>query len=645
MRFLILSKKENFDDSCINDRILNDVNATSLISSNCIKKEINDFLVYLYTYDMVYDEREGFSYAICDDEINFVNGLFSVDGCDLDNSLESINFALENDKLILGNYQTFFCNKNGDGYFKSSLSSFHPLFYYEDENCSILSNELKLIVDGVNKIQQHKFVESYDIDYIYEILKYGNWYSKNDKTTYRNTVFRDIKRVFEYDEIIIENGHINVNFDCKYSIPDWFERLYLDDRDKFYDWYCDKLFDYAENYLRIISKNLNELELGITGGYDSRLSLMVLSQLAPKFNLKLKTVTNGFSDHPDVIIGQKLAEALNVEWNNNSTDGNKLKYYPASFKEYLSTFYISQGDFDSHDALEEYSRKYENVHDVYQHGMDFFKRGDKNAIRNFKRWFSRRIFFSQEFFLPLFATDLEIWASFLCIKHSQYEYEEFIYEVIKRINPKLLEIPFANKKLPQTEIDEFIAEGYTNSRHKEMPYLWDYNFVYDKLHPLFDEYYNKTNDENDSILSKADINSLDYFILKDRIDNSIKKEKNADKLIKSLKRMKKKSFYPHSRTLIDMKKYKNVRNYHKLLFLMDCAAASDFTSFENMEKSCSFNMENKLIESIDETYEKIDRLEKDNEKIKKQLNKEKELNKEILSSNSWKITSIFRKLK
>ena len=70
MRFLIISKKENFNSDLINNELLDSVNAPSLIANGSIKREFNNIIVYLYTYNMVYNEREDFSYAFTDNEIN-----------------------------------------------------------------------------------------------------------------------------------------------------------------------------------------------------------------------------------------------------------------------------------------------------------------------------------------------------------------------------------------------------------------------------------------------------------------------------------------------------------------------------------------------------------------------------------------------
>ena len=659
MKFLILSKKGNFDNSLINDDLLDSINAPSLIANDCIKKESGNLIVYLYPYNMAYNEREGFSYILQDDEINFVNGLFAIENMHVENNIQNLNDAINEDKLILGNYQTFYCDNEGNGYLKSSLSAIHPLFFYEDEHCIALSNELKLIVDGVKSFQSHKFVDLYDMKYIQDIFKYGQWYKGSNKESYRNTVFKNITRLFPFDDIKIKNGQFDIELNSTIVIPEWFEKFYLEDREEFYDTYYSYLENYTDSFLKTISENLTQITLGLTGGFDSRLTAMMLSKFCPKYGIKFEAKTSGIPSHPDVILAKKIAECLDVDWTNTSPEEDALRYFPSSLKEYASTFYISQGDFDSHDAVKDYSREYINPTEFHQYGNDLYKHDSIGAIMNISRWSSRRRLFYQEFYFPLFGTCLEIWVSFLNAKYSKLTDKEFIYNVLKRGNPKLLEIPFANDKLPQTDLEEFKVEGYLDSRHREEPFLWDYNFIQDKLAPLLEPQFINQNEENDHILSECGINSLDYFILKDKINKILEKDLEKEKKAKKLIKIRKNAFYPLKRDFIDLKKYKTIYHFNKLFILADCAAAADFNSFESLEKACSFNMSNDYLEKIDEYYEKINELKVENEELNKQttnlkkknnelkkdLKAYKKLNKEILSSKSWKFTSIFRKMK
>ena len=501
-----------------------------------------------------------------------------------------------------------------------------------------------MIVDGVKKFQEKKFVENYDVDYLKDYIDYGNWY-RGDKKTYRNTAFKDIKRLFPFDDITLKNGYFNIKLNSEINVPDWFEKLYLNNRESFYDWYYETLLKYTESYLKIISPKVKQITVGITGGFDSRLTLSVLSKLAPKYNIKVKSLTYGLPEHPDVIIGEKVANYLNVDWVNEDQGENKLKYYPSSLPEYASTFYIGQGDFDSHNSVREYSREYDNITEFYQHGVSAYKRVHFNYVMDMGRWLSRRLLYPQEFYFPLFATNLEIWSAFLCKKYSEYSYKEFIYNVLKRIDEKLLEMPFALDSLPQTGVEEFKVEGYVDSRHKQEPFLWDYNFVLDKLDPLLKEQFQKQDEKYNLLLSKSGINSLDYFILTKKIDKILSENESDEKIKQKLIRVKKKTFYPTHRDFIDLKKYKKITQYNKLLTLSDFAATCDFNSFESLEKACSFNMEDHSLELLEKSYIKINDLIMDNDKLEDKLKSAKKLNNEIINSKSWKLTKPLREIK
>ena len=657
MRFLIISKKENFNDDLINNALLDSINAPSLIANDCIRKDFNNLIVYLYSYDMVYNEREGFSYEFSDNEINFVNGLFAIENSYDENNVANIKKAIDEDKLILGNYQTFYCNNDGNGYFKSSLSAVHPLYFYEDEFCTILSNELKLIVDGVKSFQEHKFADLYDISFIRDINQFSQWYSGEDKKSYRNTVFKNISRLFPFDDIIIKNGQFDIKRNSEFIIPEWFEKLYLEDREQFYDKYYSYLENYSDIFFKTIAENLSQITVGATGGFDSRLSLMMLSKFCPKYGIKLQAVTDGLPNHPDVIIGEEISKCLEVDWVNNSYGENELRYFPSSLKEFASTFYASQGEFDSHDAPENYTREYLKPTEFYQHGNDLYKRETIGAVMNVSRWSSRMRLSHEEFYFPLFGTCLEIWTAFLTGKYSEFTYKEFIYNVLKRGNPKLLEIPFANDKLPQTGLEEFTVEGYVDSRHKEEPFLWDYNFIHDKLDPVLREQFIIQDEKHEKIMSECGINSLDYFILRTHFDRILNEEISKDKKVKKLRKTRNNAFYPLKREFIDLKNYDTIWHFNKLFVLTDCAAAADFNSFESLEKACSFNMSDDILDTTEKYYEKINELKeenkildkkisnlkKENNKLKKDLKKSKKKNEEIMSSKSWKLTSVFRK--
>lgn len=637
MKFIIIYKKDN-ENNFYDDSFLSSIKAPSLIANNYIKKEISNFTVYLYLYNQVYDENKSF-YKYDDEKFYFYNGLITIQNSNQLHSISEIFNAIESNDLILGDFQAIHLDKNNNCYIKTSDSSIYPLFYYEDEHSIVLSNELKLIVDGINEFRTD-FVNNYDYDFIEDIF-YNGFFYKKPKKHYRKTIFNNIKRILPHDEICIKNGIIQIKKNSTITVPKWFEEWYLEDKESLYDWYYDELMKYTETLIKYIESNIDEIRMGITGGFDSRITLMVLNKFCKKYNIKLNTHTTGVSGHPDVVIGEKVANVLGVYWKHTYNENN-LKRTPQSFQEYASTFYESQGDFDSHDFITYYTREIKDQNSFFQNGMDVYKRDSMSSIINFNRWFSRRKLFESNFYFPLLSTNFELWFSRIFEKFHYGEdfYKEFVYHVLKKGEPKLLEIPFAFDSLPQLDIDEYKSDDFTSTLHKLQDFLWDYEFVFKELDPLFKTKFDEVDSKNDFILSKNGINSLDYFLLKKEIDSLLSNKLGDIETSKKLHKYKNNSFYPLNRTYINLDKCssKSKSKSRSLMKLMDYASAASFESFVSLEQYANFNGMETKYDSKEEIYIEYDKLLSDFKKIKK-------LNKDIISSRSYKLVEPLKKLK
>lgn len=634
MKFIIIYKKEDENDF-YDDTFFSSVKAPSLIANNYIKKEISNFTTYLYLYNQIYDENK-FFYKYDHENLYFYNGLITIENSNQLPTISDIFSAINNDELILGDFQVIHLDNHNNCHIKTSDSSIYPLFYYEDEQSIVLSNELKLIVDGINAFRTN-FVNNYDYEFIEDVFHNGFFYNK-PKKHYRKTIFKNIKRILPHDEICIKNGIIQIKKNSTITVPKWFEEWYLEDKESIYDWYYDELMKYTETLIKYIESNLDEIRIGITGGFDSRITLMVLHKFCKKYNFKLNTHTLGASNHPDVVIGEKVAKVLGVPWKHTYTENN-LKRTPQTFQEYASTFYESQGDFDSHDFVTYYTRKINTTNSFFQNGMDVYKRDSMSSIINFNRWFSRRKLFDSTFYFPLLSTNLELWFSRVYEKFDKEDdlYKEFVYYILKKGNPELLEIPFAYDSLPQLNIDEYKVEGFNSTNHKLQNFLWDYEFVYKELDPVFKTQFYKVDSENDFILSKNGINSLDYFLLKNKIDSLLEKE-NTINVNKKLKKYKKDSFYPLTRSYINLDKCSSKSKSRSLMKLMDYASAASFESFVSLEQYANFNGTDNKYDPKEEIYIEYANLLSKFKKIKK-------LNRDITSSRSYKLVKPLKKLK
>ncbi|WP_054834598.1 hypothetical protein [Methanobrevibacter arboriphilus] len=93
-----------------------------------------------------------------------------------------------------------------------------------------------------------------------------------------------------------------------------------------------------------------------------------------------------------------------------------------------------------------------------------------NLIYSGNRWGgSRRFLAGFNFFFPLFYTEKEAYLALL-YNDTQSGYKEFVYEILKRAEPKLLEIPFVGDKLPQIDVEPY-STIYESKFHEMVPFF------------------------------------------------------------------------------------------------------------------------------------------------------------------------------
>lgn len=69
---------------------------------------------------------------------------------------------------LLGDCQLLSLNCSGNGIYKTRPSSIKKLFFMKIGQCSVVSTEIKLIVDEIEKFGKCPFREHYDATYIYD---------------------------------------------------------------------------------------------------------------------------------------------------------------------------------------------------------------------------------------------------------------------------------------------------------------------------------------------------------------------------------------------------------------------------------------------------------------------------------------------
>jgi hypothetical protein len=581
MHFIIISKKDKTGPK-INEKLLNSLKAPALIAREAIKYEINNFIIYIYPYNHIDHELEGYSYYCDDDKFLLINGMVNVNNDLRNQDIVEFFSELEDSSELFGDYQIINLDRNGNGFIKTPSLSIRQLFFYEDENCAVLSTDMKLIVDGITKFKSKRFVDHFDVDFVEDSL-FREWTSP-PRNFPEKTIFKEIKRIFPQDIKYFKEGEIIIERHDSIQIPQWFRNLYSEDKTKLYDDYYEFLMNFAETNLVNLKPNIKLIRLGLSGGFDSRLSVAILSKICRKHEIPFECYVGGQDEHPDVVLAKKVADALDVEIVHYKPQGN-LSPNPTDYTDYATIFYMSWGDFNSKDFVLNYNRQVDGLDVILQHGMDAYKRTNMILLLSANRWFARRILFKRNFYFPLFFTDYEVWFAFLSEELGQRDsYKEFVYEVLKRSMPQLLDIPFAGQSLPQVDVEPYL--GLRDSKHHEKePFLWDYAFVQENLKPLLSK--NDLGTKGKLLLNLLRISELDYFLNKElgkKIGQYRKKQitllECVEELIKERNSMK----YPKTKTKISFTKEAWDDFYiPKMQILMDFASVADKRSFEEVE--------------------------------------------------------------
>jgi len=580
MHFILISKKADFQENHINENFLKSAYAPSIISRESVKLEISNFIIYIYPYDHIIPESYSYSYHVDKDNLFLCNGLVNINRAmrnqDICKLFEEVNESAD----LHGDYQLISINKNGNGFLKTPPLSLRQLFYYEDENCQVLATEIKLIVDGIQKFREKTFVHHFDIDFMEDSI-FREW---STRKVPQKTIFKDIERIFPNDLIQFSAGKINIERKDSIKVPEWFKDEYNNNKEKLYNEYFEMLMEFVESNLLNIKPHIEKVTLGLTGGFDSRLTAAILSGICKKNGIPFECHTSGQSNHPDVVIAKKVAKVLDIPHFHHLLENNK-RPNTKTYNDYILTFYISQGDFNSKDFVPSYNRKITNPAVLAQLGMDAFKRYTMDKIYSGNRWFARRILFHKNFFFPLFYTKYETWLAIIYGENGDEYFKEYIYEILKRSEPELLEIPFAGDSLPQVNIKPYLTKGDTTYHEKE-PFLWDYPYVRNNLKMILNRKFEEFGPKSRLFLKFLGFNELDYFLntkIKTIINLYREKKIGFTECVEDLVRERFTNRYPKNKTLMTMSKNSDPYTT-KLQILMDFAVVADKKSFEELEK-------------------------------------------------------------
>jgi len=587
MHFIMISKKDSFEDEQLNEQFLSSSNAPSLISREAIKFEISNFIIYIYPYNQIDHETYGYSYYADADRLFLINGIVNTNdnlrNPDICEFFDQINESTE----LLGDYQLIAIDKDGNGFIMTPPLSVRQLFYYEDENCTVLATEFKLIVDGIKKFREKPFVNHFDYDFIEDSV-FREW---TPRELPQKTIFKEIERVMPYDTKYFKEGKLIIK-KKDIEIPQWFKDRYKESKAELFNDYYKSLVNFVESNLIRLKPNIEKICLGLTGGFDSRLSASILSKICKKHNIPFECQTSGQNTHPDVVIAKKVAQVLDVKLTSikHTDDIVSFPYMgpnTTNYCDYISNFYMAHGDFNSKDYVSTYNRKILNLSLLLMIGMDGYKKDELYKIAYANRWYGRRNLFHKNFFFPLFFTIYETWFALLYAENGGEDaFKEFVYEILKRSEPELLTIPFAGDSLPQTDLEPYLKVIDSKIHYKE-PFLWDYNLVNMNLKPVLSEKFDELDDDYKSFLKFLGLNELDYFLneeIDEFIQSHLEEQIDLNELFKVLLNERLSNKYSRSISMIKMTKKNRYPYNYKLQILMDFAVVANYYSFEEIER-------------------------------------------------------------
>lgn len=378
-----------------------------------------------------------------------------------------------------GDYLILKFDEEGNGELIRPAMSFIQCFIYEDNDSIVLSSEIGLIVSAVNSLCTISFEKKYDYKFIQDSIFNGLGTTNQPN----NTVFKSISRVFPHQKLSFINSTVNIDINSKvFPRNSFLEDKYRSDKSEFYDFIFDSIINFLSDFFK--DKTEAEVNLGLTGGLDSRCTLAFLREVERRTSIKIITNTSGPADHPDVVLAKKIANHLGLEHRHSGDkdiEGKQIILIPRSVDDYQSCFLISQGDWSSNNFRT--TRQIERAYVLT--GQDNFKRTKTSHVQSINRWYSRRMAHTQ--LIPILANDaVNICASIYHNFGTRDSIYEFVYYALKKFEPDLLDIPFAGQSLPM----HYVKPYMTVADSKKMPSMvaeayFDETLILNNLPTLF----------------------------------------------------------------------------------------------------------------------------------------------------------------
>ena len=364
----------------------------------------------------------------------------------------------------------------------NNVTGVEPVYWCETDEHIIAGNKALLVHLLAFKLNK----PVYKVENLVSFL--NNGYYTDDKTPFLNLNVLPVN-----SKITAINGKVFIN-----EIDDLLDNVYTIVPDK--KMYDDITDSFLNSYRGL--KDHTGLSLGLTGGKDSRMIVSGLHKLGVDF----KSITNGYPDNPDVIVARQISEKLNIEHKINepaksgvkelkinllkrayqtikSSEGMLYAYENVTLRSSFNPEQVKLGgqggellrggfaktsnvktikelektfrngfarylDIINDDLADSYWKELIGYIDSHRHFID-----PKDVLNKFyletrsARWSgaSKPVYTMSSYsYTPLMDSKLIRQIQLLETKYGSNEY--VIYNILSRIEPQLLDVPFANDR-------------------------------------------------------------------------------------------------------------------------------------------------------------------------------------------------------
>ena len=601
--------------------------------------------------------------------LTFIHGWVKKEDKDYMLTANEINNEIIDERELDGYYIIGKINSKGFGNLYRSL--FSPgLFYSNSGDVFAVSNRISTLSKLFNYKKINKKFLASQIEYHGSAITF-------------DTMYENVYQVPYGTEITISD---KINFKRVHDFPydSDLQRKYNENEDEYWDECHKKVSSQIKAFLSLgIEKNL---ELGITGGKDSRLLLSYF------YKYLSSTWTWGPAYSPEVIVGRMCSEKLKLDHaprliNDSNNPENLMNLIPG----HLFNTEFERSPWDLHELTIENSDKYNidgqqlikgqpypddltiadilNISDKVHENSTVIADETNNEVKIDNHKISLEYLNKMEninkFPIIEVALGLGRWRSLTHDYHFsfsfvigplltntivKYNYNSSVedihdlkihYELIKRNCPDLLEIPLYKDKFHQVE--NFYVENKLPAKvYNKVMFLVRYlDYIEDYLL------------ENYDLISDIVKKSFILNLNKDELINDHVKCFTLYDILQLIILLKNPDFKNLKYLDLDLPE---ISEEHNDTYDNDCILAfvkynEDIINLKNENKKLNKNIkENKEISSrlknenkklnddIKENKESVVRLKSENSKLNDDIN-------EILSSNSWKLTNPLRKLR